>query len=140
MDESCVEYKYVRVIGKMSSFCIIIFEDHQEKRRFKGWLMDNGRRVYSQNGLWFGSNVGKDAREKKRAVGKTKKALMKEWEGRRDVERDFRRGRVWAGRELVAEWDVMSWRMKFRGTGTGIQAEYERMMLEEMGERELLTG
>ena len=86
MDESGVEYQDVRVIGKMASFCII-FKDHQEKRRFKGWLMDNERRVYSEDGLWFGDNVDKDARERERAVGKTKKALMQEWEGRRNVER-----------------------------------------------------
>ena len=136
MNESGVEYKFVRVIGAMSSFCIVVFKDNQEKRRFKGWLIDNGRRVYSEERLWFGDNVDKDARERERAVGKTKKTLMKEREGRKDVERDFRRGRVWVGRELIAEWDVMSRKMKFRGTGKGIQAEYERMMWEEKGERE----
>ena len=62
---------------------------------------------------------------------------MKEREGRSGIERDFRRGRVWVGRELVAEWDAGSGRiMKFRGSGKRIQTEYERMMEEERGQRE----
>lgn len=120
----------------VASSCIIKFESQQNKRDFKVWLERNGGQVYSEKGLWFGDNVDREAKERERAVGKVKKALMSAWEGKKDVERDFRSGRVWAGRELVAQWNATSMKMQFRGTGKGIKVEYERMMAEERGVRE----
>ena len=66
MNESGVEYNYVRVIGKMSSFSIVSFNNYQQKREFKEWLRENGAWVKEERGLWFGDNVDKETREKER--------------------------------------------------------------------------
>ena len=55
--------------------------------------------VRSEGGLWFGGNMDKDSWERARAVGKVKKPLMIviAREGRKDIERDFKRARCWRG-------------------------------------------
>jgi hypothetical protein len=131
MNKSGEAYRRVHVIGQKSALGIVQFEGHHQKQEFKKWVEKYGGQVKAEKNWWFGDNVDKEARERERAVGKVKKALMKVREARTDVERDYRRGRVWVGRELVAQWDDMFKAMQFRGEGKTIKTEYERMMKEE---------
>ena len=68
------------------------------------------------------------------AVGKGKRALMLAGEERTDVYRDFGRGIVYVGDDVVAKWDGMSKTMKFREEGTDIRATYKKLMEEEKKE------
>ena len=71
---------------------------------------------------------------RERAVGKVKRALMLSREGRTDVYRDFRRGVVYVGNEIVAKWDEERKVMTFTGEGKKIRDTFKRMM--EEGRRE----
>ena len=62
----------------------------------------------------------------KRAVGKATKALYMAREGREDVHRDYWRGQVYAGNEMVAKWDAESKVMKFEETFRRLMAEGRR--------------
>ena len=86
--------------------------------------------------MWFGENVDKDARARERAVGKVKRALLLAKDGRNDVYRDFRRGVVYVGDEVVAKWDEMLKMMMFRGEGKEIRDTYKRLMEEGRGEED----
>ena len=74
--------------------------------------------------------MAKDARARKRAVGKVKRALMLAKETQTDVCRDCRRGMVYVGDVVVARWDEMSKMMTFRGEGREIRGIYKKMMEE----------
>ena len=124
----------VKVIGQMASFAIIRFDTYENKQEFKRWLQTHGEEVKKERGLWFGENVDKDARARERAVGKVKRALLLAREGRTDVYRDFRRGMVYVGDEVVAKWDETGKMMTFRGEGKEIRGTYKKLM--EEGKRE----
>ena len=55
-------------------------------------------------------------------------------EGRTDVYRDYRRGMVYVGDEVVAKWDVTGKMMTFNGEGKEIKGAYKKLM--EEGRRE----
>ena len=134
MGKSGVTNGGVKVIGQMASFAIIRFDAYENKQEFKRWLQTYGEEVKRERGIWFGENVDKDARARERAVGKVKRALMMARDGRNDVYRDFRRGVVYVGDEVVAKWDEMFKMMMFRGEGKEIRDTYKRLM--EDGRRE----
>ncbi len=98
-----------------------------------------GQEVKKERGMWFGENIDKDARARERAVGKVKRALLMEREGRTDVYRDFKRGTVYVGHDLVARWDEMSKVMMFTGAGKGIKATYKQLMEEGRREEETFS-
>ena len=87
-----------------------------------------------ERGIWFGENLDKDARARERAVGKVKMALLLAKEGRTDVYRDFRRGMVYVGDEVVVKWDVTGKMMTFSGEGKEVRGTYKKLM--EEGRRE----
>ena len=134
MGKSGVTNGGVKVIGQMASFAIIRFDAYENKQEFKRWLQTYGEQVKRERGIWFGENVDKDARARERAVGKVKRALMMATDGRNDVYRDFRRGVVYVGDEVVAKWDEMFKMMMFRGEGKEIRDTYKKLM--EEGKRE----
>ena len=134
MGVSGVTYGGVKVIGQMSSFAIIRFDKYEHKQDFKRWLRTNGEDVTKEGGIWFGENVDKDTRARERAVGKVKKALCMAKQNRQDVCRDYRRGIVYVGDEVVARWNDVSKVMTFRGEGRGIRETYKRLLDE--GRRE----
>ena len=144
MKESGITYRRVKVIGEKSSFAIIQFYEYDQKQDFKRWLESHGAEALERHGtgvkagkgLWFGDNVDKEAQGREKAVGKVKLALIQKREGRTDVYRDYKMGKVWVGDVLVARWDVGSKRMQFRGEGETIREEYERLMAERKGEVE----
>ena len=74
MNKTGVAYSRVQVIGEMNSFAFIKFDAYEHKQAFKRWLEQYGDVVKQEKGVWFGDNVGKDASEKARAVGKVKRA------------------------------------------------------------------
>ena len=121
MEVSRVPNKGVKVIGQMASFAIIRFDTYENKRDFEHWLKTHGDEVKKEREMWFGENVDRDARARERAVGKVKRALFLASEGRKDVYRDYRRGMVYVGDELVAKWDEKSKIMMFRGNGKEIR-------------------
>ena len=63
--------------------------------------------------MWFGDNVDKKSRDREVAVGLVVKALMGAKEGRKDVYRDYKQGKVWVGNELVSKWEDDSKVMTF---------------------------
>jgi hypothetical protein len=134
MGESRVTNGGVKVIGQMASFAIIRFDEHENKQQFKRWLQANGEEVKTRKGIWFGENIDKDARARERAVGKVKKSLCLAKERRTDVYRDFRRGIVYVGEEVVAKWDAALKMMMFRGEGKEIRESYKKLLAE--GKRE----
>ena len=67
-------------------------------------------------------------------MGKVKRALIMAREGRKDVYRDFRRGTVYVGDEMVAKWDVVSKAMTFQGEGKKVRETFKKLMAE--GRRE----
>ena len=97
-------------------------------------MQAHGEKVTQGKGIWFGENIDKDARARERAVGKVKRALFLANERRNDVYRDFRRGIVYGGDEVVARWDETSKAMLFGGKGKEIRESYKRLM--EEGKRE----
>jgi hypothetical protein len=127
----------------MNSFAFIKFDTYAQKQLFKVWLKQWGGSVKQERGVWFGDNVGKEASERARAVGKVKKALMMARDGRTDVDRDFEQGKVFVGKdgswELVARWDDETKRMQFRGEGKHIKDQYEKLMAERRGEEEVFS-
>ena len=86
--------------------------------------------------MWFGDNVDKRTRDKEIAVGPVVKALKKRDEGREDVYRDYKQGKVWVGNELVARWEGTSDVMHFRHEGKDIRAAYKALRVRERGEEE----
>ena len=134
MRVSGVACREVKVIGQMASFAIIRFDEQKHKRDFKHWLEAHGGEVKAAKGIWFGDNMDQDARARERAVGKVIKSLMLARAGRTDVFRDYRRGMVYVGREVVAKWDVKSKVMMFQGEGKSIRGTYKHLM--EEGRRE----
>ena len=52
-----------------------------------------------------------------RAVGKVVKALRLAKDGRADIQRDYRQGKVYVGSVMVAKWDDMLNVMMFAGEG-----------------------
>ena len=134
MEKSRVTNGGVKVIGQMASFAIIRFDAYWNKLEFKRWLQTYGEEMTGESGIWFGENMDKDARARERAVGKVKRALLMAKERRTDVYRDFRRGMVYVGDEVVARWDEMSKMMTFRGEGKDIRETYQKLM--EEGRRE----
>ena len=108
--------------------------DEYEKSEFKRWLSTFGKEVKSERGDWFGENMDKDERARERAVGKVKRALVMAREGRTDIYRDFRRGLVYVGDEVVAKWDEMFKVIMFQGEGRKIRETYKQLM--EEGRRE----
>ena len=136
MGKSKVTNGGVKVIGQMASFAIIRFDEYENKQEFKLWLQAHGEEVKNEQGLWFGENVDKDARARERAVGKVKRALLLAREGRTDVYRDFRRGMVYVGDEVVAKSDEGLKMMLFRGEGKGIRDTYKKLMEQGMREEE----
>jgi hypothetical protein len=118
----------------MASFAIIRFDAYGDKHEVKRWLQTYGDEMTRESGIWFGENMDKDARARERAVGKVKRALLMARERRTDVYRDFRRGMVYVGDEVVARWDEMSKTMTFRGEGKDIRETYKKLM--EEGRRE----
>ena len=124
----------VKVIGEMASFAIIRFDKYENKHEFKRWLGTHGEEVKEHRGIWFGDNIDKDARARERAVGKVKRALIMAREGRKDVYRDFRRGTVYVGDDMVAKWDWVSKVMTFQGEGKQVRESFKKLMAE--GKRE----
>ena len=53
--------------------------------------------------MWFRDNLDAGARGRERAVGKVKEAFLLAKEERTDIYRDFRRGLVYVGDEVVAK-------------------------------------
>ena len=97
-------------------------------------MKTHGDEVKKERGMWFGEDMDKDSRARERAVGKVKRALDMAREARTDVYRDFRRGMVYVGDEVVAKWDEKSKMMMFRGEGREIRVAYKSLM--EEGKRE----
>ena len=127
--------KRVKVIGEMTSFAIVYFDTYDQKRAFKDWLKEYGKKINKESGVWFGENINRDSRERERAVGKVTKALAMAKEGRGDVHRDYQRGIVYVGQEEVAKWDAEKKVMKFDGEGKQVRDVYKRLMVE--GRREV---
>ena len=125
MGKSGITYNRVRVIGEKSSFAIIRFDQYENKQEFKKWLAEHGKEVKGEKGMWFGDNVDKKTRDKEVAVGLVVKALMAAKEGRRDVYRDYKQGKVWVGNVVVAKWEDDSQVMTFRGEGKVIRVAYK---------------
>ena len=86
--------------------------------------------------MWFGDNEDKRTRDREIWVGLVVKALKMAWEGRNDVYRDNKQGKVWVGNELVARLDGMSNVMQFRREGKDIRAAYKALKVREGGEEE----
>ena len=84
--------------------------------------------------MWFGDNVDKRTRDREISVGLVVKALKMAWEGRNDVYRDYKQGKVWVGNELVARLDGMSDVMQFRREGKDTTAAYKALKVSEGGE------
>ena len=122
---SNITYERVKVIGEKASFAIIKFDKYETKQEFKKWLSWNGKEVKQERGMWFGDNVDKRSRDREVAVGLVMKALMGAKEGRKDVYRDYRQGKVWVGNELVSKWEDDSQVMTFRGEGKDIRGAYK---------------
>jgi hypothetical protein len=130
MGKSRVTNGGVKVIGQMASFAIIRFDSYENKQEFKHWLQTHGEEVKRERGIWFGDNADADTRARERAVGKVKRALFLAREARTDVYRDYRRGMVYVGDEVVAKWDGMAKMMTFRGEGREIRGTYKKLMEE----------
>ena len=122
-----ITYSRVKVIGEKASFAIIKFEQYESKQEFKKWLSQHGEEVRRERWMWFGDNADKRTRDKEIAVGLVVKALKMAREGRDDVYRDYKHGKVWVGNELVARWDGRSDVMHFRREGKDIRAAYKAM-------------
>ena len=125
MGESGISYNRVRVLGEKSSFAIITFDKYENKQDFKKWLSNQGKAFKVEKGMWFGDNVDKKERDKEVAVGLVVKALMAAREGREDVYRDYKQGKVWVGNAVVAKWEADSQVMTFRGEGKDIRWTYK---------------
>ena len=88
-------------------------------------MAEHGKRVKGEKGMWFGDNVDKKTRDKEVAVGGVVKALMAAKEGRRNVYRDYKQGKVWVGNAVVAKWENESQVMTFRSEGKDIRGTYK---------------
>ena len=136
MGVSTIIYKKVKVIGERTSFAIIQFDSYENKLEFKKWLSWHGKEVKRERGMWFGDNVDKRTRDREIAVGSWVKALMMAREGRNDVYRDYKQGKVWVGDELVARWEGTSDVIHFRREGKDIRAAYKALRVREGGEED----
>ena len=93
-------------IAKMTSFGIVRFKDTTMKNKFKEWLAADENKEYLKNmKVWMNDNQAKERRVMETVAGKVKCALCQNREGREDVTCDWRWGRVYVGRELVAKWE-----------------------------------
>ena len=131
MGVSEIKYNMVKVIGEKTSFAIIKFDQYEQKQEFKKWLSWHGKEVKRERGIWFGDNVDKRTWDREIAVGSVVKALMMAREGRNDVYRDYKQGKVWVGNELVARWDGTSDVMHFRREGKDMRAAYKALRVRE---------
>ena len=112
---SKVEEGGIFTVGPMVSFGIVRFKSVDEKVGFKKMLAEKGSTdsAWSKAGLWIGDNVDKEVRLRETAVGKVARALHEKGGGKKgaggkgkrtDITVDWRRGRVYVGREEVASW------------------------------------
>ena len=136
MNRTGKAYERVSVIGQIASFAIVKFADFDGKRVFKEWLSQHGAEVKDATGLWFSDNADKDTRDKERAVGKMKKALMLAKPNRTDVTRDYRKGTVYVENTLVAKWDDIFKVMQSKGEAKEVRDKYEELMKEGRDEGE----
>ena len=98
-----------------------------------------GEKVRNEKGVWFGENIDKDSRARERAVGKVKRALCLAKERRTDVYRDYTRGIVYVGSEVVAKWDETLKVMMFQGEGKRIRETYKQLMKEGRWEEDTFS-
>ena len=77
-------------------------------------------------------NVEKEQRILEVATGKVKKALCLKRENRKDVTNEWRRGRVYAGRELVAKWEDGNMKLLV-GEVLGMADRIKELKKEEAG-------
>ena len=73
-------------------------------------------------------NLEKERREKEVVVGQVQKALCLESEGRTDVICDWRWGRVYVGREMVAKWEDDNLQL-LRGEGLGLAPQVRELCM-----------
>ena len=100
----------------------------QHKSKFKEWLGENQHRLAALK-IWVNDNIEKERREKEIIVGKIKKALCMKQEGRTDVICDWRWGRVYVGRELVAKWEQDKVKL-MKGEVLGLGPQIKELCLE----------
>ena len=72
--QSNIKYDRVKVIGEVASFAIIRFNDYEQKRDFKMWLVSYSEDVKNEKGIWFGDNIDKEARQRERDRASAKSA------------------------------------------------------------------
>ena len=136
IEVSGITYDRVKVIGEKASFAIINFDHYESKKEFKKWLSRHGEEVKRERWMWFGDNVDKRTWDREIAVGLVVKALKTAREGRNDVYRDYKEGKVWVGNDFVARWEGMSDVMNFWGGGKNIRASYKALRVREWREEE----
>ena len=92
-----------------------------------------------QKGVWLGDNFHKDSRKWEEAVRRAKQALMMAKEGRRDVERDYKQGKVYVGEKMVAKWNDVTKVMEFSGDGRDTRETYKKLMMQSRGEEDYVS-
>ena len=68
-------------------------------------------------------------------VGKVVKALREMRQGRTDVDRDYRKGTVCVGKEIVAQWE--GGRMRLRGEAKTLKSRIDELVNEKREKEEV---
>eukprot|EP00973_Karenia_brevis_P037945 5232952-Karenia_brevis.AAC.1 len=115
-------------VGAKASKGILKFATREEKDTFRKALRDNkfdksfeGNRLYIED-----NDLDKDEKDKRRAVGKVKRALMEAKSDRNDVTALRPQGEVWIGDERVAKW--VKGYMKLRGEALSLKARIDELI------------
>lgn len=109
MVRSEVAFGDIWTFEKFSSIAVVQFPNEEAKRGFKKWLgTPEGRGAMDSMGdgldsAWAGDNLGKEEREKKKALGKVKKALAEQRQSGDGLEVDYKRFKAYLGNTVVAQ-------------------------------------
>ena len=111
MNHAAVMVEDVFTFDKFGSIGIVRFTGADGKKAFKQWLVtEEGKGVMLGAGAgiepaWAGDNLDKRERDRRRALGKVKKALSQVAGTNFGIDVDYKRGKVYKGKEVVAKFD-----------------------------------
>jgi len=113
---------------KTSSFGVIRFYNHDDKRWFKRYLMKNITK-HGSNTLSVSENLGKEDSRKERSCGKVKKALCNAGASADDVVVKYRKGIVLLKKDTVAEW--IDGKLVLSGRAKEIETDINKLLDEK---------
>ena len=135
MTAAGVQVENVFTFEKFGSIGVVTFPDAATKKSYKQWLATPEGKTTMQafgdgtSGAWAGDNLGKMEREKRRALGKVKRALADLKGTGAGIQVDYSRKKVYVGSTMVAKIDEDG-RLKVEGEASNASYKISEYLRE----------